>query len=433
MVTDSGTRADENPLGSPWETVAGVNGGIQLGSNAFRGQSNSGNAVNISTYLAAVAAFNANQSSQVTLTALGAFDIPGLAVRTNAATGNGYIAVWHQNINEVHVYKMASSVLGTAVQTFSATFVVSDTFRLEAVTSGANCDIKVYQNGVQIGTTYSDTSSPYASGQPGMVYIRGNSNVTVMDDWVGTGDGAPAPSIADVDEDNTITLSQTTVEIDGTDFDTATVEIRQGGFVYTPSIDSQTATTIVFDMAAIGAPGPVNAPHAGAATLAVVNGDAQEDTQAITISDDAGTETYAVGTPNADPGLRLTATPDYEAGDYVRVSNVVGGSISDVTINSDLTWDADEAVTSFDHQCWDADDGTWGDRQTQALVDDATPATGANIFIPLVLARHLKGLKHMNYATLLAAAATEAATNKAWARHNYFGILLVKPRLVPGF
>ncbi len=189
------------------------------------------------------------------------------------------------------------------------------------------------------------------------------------------GGGDPAPSITDVDEDNTISQTQANVEIDGTDFDTATVELRQGGFVYTPSIDSQSGTAITFDMPALGATGPISAPHAGAVTLAVVNGDDQEDTQAITVTDESGTETYLIGTPNADPDLRLTASADAVSGDYVRISNVVGGSITDVNVNSDLTWDADEAVTSFDVQYWDAADGTWGDRETQDLeeVVDETP------------------------------------------------------------
>lgn len=186
--------------------------------------------------------------------------------------------------------------------------------------------------------------------------------------------GDPAPSITDVDEDDTVTQTQANVEIDGTGFDTATVEIRQGGFTYTPSIDSQSATSIQFDMPALGATGPVSAPHAGSATLAVVNGDAQEDTLAITITDDSGTETYLIGTPNADPDLRLTASADAVSGDYVRISNVQGGTIADVTVNSDLTWDAEEAVTAFDVQYWDAGDGTWGDVATQTTQDTVPDA-----------------------------------------------------------
>ena len=224
---------------------------------------------------------------------------------------------------------------------------VSSTTPTISVASGLSANSTYYYATVQkVGATYSNV-------------VTGSFTTAAA--------GPAPPSITSVDGDNTVTLSQANVGITGTGFSAATVEIRQGGFTYEPSIDSQSATAIQFDMTVIGSSGSVAAPHAGSATVAVVNGDAQEDTQAITISNDAGTETYVVGTPNADPDLRLTATPDYEAGDYVRISNVVGGSISDVSINSDLTWDADEAVTSFDHQCWDHDDGTWGDKETQSI------------------------------------------------------------------
>lgn len=52
-------------------------------------------------------------------------------------------------------------------------------------------------------------------------------------------------------------------------------------------------------------------------------------------------------------------------------------------------------------------------------------------YIPLVFARWLDPLKRYDYATLLAAAATEAATNKVWARYNYFGVLRVHVRSTP--
>jgi hypothetical protein len=186
--------------------------------------------------------------------------------------------------------------------------------------------------------------------------------------------GTPAPVITDVDEDNTITLEQANVEIDGTDFDDNVVEIRQGGFDYTPSVDSNTATAIVFDMAAVGATGPVTAPHAGSATVAVINVDLQEDTQAVTISNRSGANTLLIGTPNADPDLRLDSTTDAVAGDYVMWFGVVGGAIGDVTVNDDLTFEVTAGVTSFDFQIWDSGDGTWGDAATQTIeVVDEVP------------------------------------------------------------
>lgn len=186
---------------------------------------------------------------------------------------------------------------------------------------------------------------------------------------------AAAPSITDVDEDNTLTLSQANVEIDGTDFDTATVELRQGAFEYAASIDSQNATAIVFDM-------PDNtlavAPKHGAATVAVINGDDQEDTQAITINPDAGTDYVDVGTPNADPDIRVTGSDDAVSGDQCQWGNVQGTAVdeTDVIVNDDLTWDASEAVTAFDVRFWDQADSFWGAWATQEIngeEDDTTP------------------------------------------------------------
>lgn len=176
--------------------------------------------------------------------------------------------------------------------------------------------------------------------------------------------GDPAPSITDVDGDDTITLEQQDIATNVSDEDSETIEVRQGGFDYVLSGNAASA-----DMPTIGDTGPISAPHAGSATWAVINGDDQEDTISITITDETGTETYLIGTPNADPDLRLTASADAVSGDYVRVSNVQGGTVADVTVNSDLTWEAEEAVTAFDVQYWDASDGTWGDRETQTVDD----------------------------------------------------------------
>jgi hypothetical protein len=214
---------------------------------------------------------------------------------------------------------------------------------------------------------------PYASGgTKGIEATAGGTSANVMHlIEVIEGDVGPAPpTITDVDEDNTVTLEQANVEIDGTDFDDNVVEVRQGGFDYVPSVDSASATAIVFDMIAVGATGPVSAPHAGAATVAVINADLQEDTQAITISNRSGANTLLIGTPNADAGLRLDSTADAVAGDFVMWFNVQGGVIGDVTVNDDLTFDVAEAVTAFDFQIWDSGDGTWGDAATQTIGED---------------------------------------------------------------
>lgn len=80
-----------------------------------------------------------------------------------------------------------------------------------------------------------------------------------------------------------------------------------------------------------------------------------------------------IGTPNANPAIRLVSTPvDLESGDIVRWFNVVGGTQADVTVNDDGTFTAADGVTSFD---WQVDDGEgWGDTATQYITDASVNA-----------------------------------------------------------
>jgi len=223
---------------------------------------------------------------------------------------------------------------------------------------------------------YADTGISGAPTAPNPADLIALSpwNLAVLVDY--TEGGSSAPVIVDVDEDNTITLEQQNVSIDITNGSSAVAQIRQGGFTYGLNEDSSGASEVIADMITIGTTGPVSAPHAGSASMAVVNGDAQEDTQAITITDRSGSNTLLIGTPNADPDVRLDSTADAVAGDYVMWFNVAGGVIGDVTVNDDLTFDVDDGVTAFDFQIWAAGDGTWGDAATQTIEeagDDETP------------------------------------------------------------
>jgi hypothetical protein len=192
-------------------------------------------------------------------------------------------------------------------------------------------------------------------------------------------EGGGGPAITTVDGDNSVELEKVPFNIVGTDFDNtvpkATAEIRQGSFTYALDIGSQDATTITAEMPdnLTGGAGPVP----GAGTIAVINDDDLEDTQAVTFLD--ATDTYAieVGTPNADADLRVVASADAVAGDWARVMNVIGGTIANVTLNDDLTWSADEDVESFDVQFWDQSDGNWGTPATQSTSVEASIATRA--------------------------------------------------------
>jgi hypothetical protein len=236
---------------------------------------------------------------------------------------------------------------------------------------------RLLQNGVDVGAA---TVTPAAGA--GVRSFLVHANVTQPDTYsfvvtvptsaqssmhvIALTDETAGPLISTVDTDNSVSLEQKNFAIVGTNFSTATVEVRQDGFVYSLNIDSQNATTIQADLPTIATSGTTSAPHAGAAILAVINSGGAEDTQAITITDEASTETFSVGTPNANPLIRLTASPDYAAGDYGRISGIVGGTVSEIDINSDLTWDAIEDITEFYHQPWSLADGTWGSRALQS-------------------------------------------------------------------
>lgn len=66
----------------------------------------------------------------------------------------------------------------------------------------------------------------------------------------------------------------------------------------------------------------------------------------------AGNGFVDVGTPNADTSIRLTSIADAVSGDQVEWENSAL-----ITINSDLTWDADDSVTTIRARIWTTGDG----------------------------------------------------------------------------
>ncbi len=214
-------------------------------------------------------------------------------------------------------------------------------------------------------TSYQDGSA--AGDQPGWTWT-GSQNWTHKV-YVLSG-GTPAPTITNVDGDDTVTNEQQNVVMTGTDISSATVAIIQDGFTYSLAIDSQNATTVTADLPVIGNTGPTSAPHPGSATYRVTNTDAQTDTQAITITDKPDTLSVAVVSPILGSIIALQLTPAAATGDYVRWW-ITGGTFDEtnITINADLTYDVDagllaelEAGTAVLRvQAWALSDGTWGD------------------------------------------------------------------------
>lgn len=186
--------------------------------------------------------------------------------------------------------------------------------------------------------------------------LPANRRLSVISTNLHAEGGVAAPSITDVDEDNTVTLEQANVEIDGTSFDTATVDIEQDAIVYPASIDSQDADTITFDMPAV----PGVAPKHGAATVRVTNDDDQDDTQAITIEADAGTDYVDIAT--VSEGVILEFDPVLATGDQVQWT-VTGGVFdeTDFSVNDDGTFDIAEGLdpSNVEVRRWLATNQTW--------------------------------------------------------------------------
>lgn len=75
----------------------------------------------------------------------------------------------------------------------------------------------------------------------------------------------------------------------------------------------------------------------------------------------------------ATEGDRITAIPDLASGDQLEISNVIGGTISDVTVNADASFSVVAGVTAFDVRV--NDDTGWSVAATQYV---AEPGTDAN-------------------------------------------------------
>lgn len=73
----------------------------------------------------------------------------------------------------------------------------------------------------------------------------------------------------------------------------------------------------------------------------------------------------------ATEGDRITAIPDLASGDQLEISNVVGGTISDVTVNADASFSVVEGVTAFDVR---VNDGTWSSVVTQYVAEPGSQA-----------------------------------------------------------
>ena len=115
----------------------------------------------------------------------------------------------------------------------------------------------------------------------------------------------------------------------------------------------------------------------GPATIRVTVG-AQQASRSVMLTPPAGRNFVDLTSINAASAYRITTSPDLAAGDQLEWGNVVGGSISDVTINPDATFDVAFAVTAFDVRAWDASASEWGPWATQTVYGNLVQLTSVN-------------------------------------------------------
>lgn len=168
----------ENPLSTNWDTAQ--NAGLKSTASGANASTSTGFPVSI--WKTSDYTFNADQSSEVTITGAGAFDYAGCVVRY-AATGGGvgYMAYYSSDESRLYVkYYTGGAASSTIRLTTGFTMANGDTLKLEVT----GTTLKVYKNGTQVGADITDSN--VSSGQPGVAYQNGNSNVTLITAWTGT-------------------------------------------------------------------------------------------------------------------------------------------------------------------------------------------------------------------------------------------------------
>lgn len=174
--------------------------------------------------------------------------------------------------------------------------------------------------------------------------------------------------VSDVDTDETITSTQVGVTFTGSGLGAnaaaRVAKLVQGAVSVTQTQGTGNATGGSF---AVSGFATGTGLKYGAAIFRITIGGADADLP-VTLVTPADRGAVNVGTPHPDLSQRLTTSPDLASGDQIEWANVVGGSISDVTVYPDGRWLAAQGVQSFQFRVWDVSDATWSDYATQTVV-----------------------------------------------------------------
>lgn len=170
----------ENPLSTNWDAAqAGGLKGTATGANAVN---SSGFAV--SSWKESNYNFDDDQSSQIAVASLAAYDMPGVAIRfASTGGGVGYVGYYDNGENRFYIKRYSAGVAAATLrQTNSFTMANGDTLKLSIV----GTTLQAFKNGVQIGADLVVTGADIVTGgQPGIMYRFANSNVTMITAWEG--------------------------------------------------------------------------------------------------------------------------------------------------------------------------------------------------------------------------------------------------------
>ncbi len=161
---DDFNRADASTLGSNWVTMSGKLD-IRIVTNQAAGPS--GTSTDGVAYLAGSAGtFGADQSAEATVSGMsGGANYCGVGVRMGASTGYVFITDGVSGITDTEIGKYVGGVY-SALTGVTTTVADGDVIKI-SVSGTSTAVLTAYKNGVVVGT-YSDSSSPHTSGQPGL-------------------------------------------------------------------------------------------------------------------------------------------------------------------------------------------------------------------------------------------------------------------------
>lgn len=173
--TDNFNRAD----GDPGVNYTTLTGGWDIVSNALQANSSGDNFLFRNDTLAN------DQEVYATLAITGTDNYTSVAVRASGASFaalNAYVFSTdpYTGGGSSAIQKAVAGSFST-LKSVSAAFADGDEIGIKVVTVGADAVITVYKNGVQVDT-YTDTSSPHASGKAGLGNYRVGGTQPKFDD-----------------------------------------------------------------------------------------------------------------------------------------------------------------------------------------------------------------------------------------------------------